>query len=663
LLPRLGKNVSPSERRPIAWYAPPVLWQAGRELVSSEDFQRNSDRRESFSGPLDVVDLSREGQRFGFDFIADTGDGGNATFTVAAAASAARLCTTDGAVFARPDLVVLGGDLSYPAASSHDYHYRFLEVFSLAASGSSATTAPRAWGHVLSIPQNHDWFDSATTFCRHFVGRNGPSDLLGARTHQARTYFAALLPHRWWILGLDFAHKGDIDRAQYEAFVALFNDCPGRSHQEGTKAPPPHLRIRPDDNVILVYPVPYWTERLSQLTPEGYTLRYQRLEYWLEAPHGRRPDGQAGAGARIRLRLAGDLHHYARRSAMLTTLARPELTKRSALVTCGASGAFMHTTHGREIRSRVVVDASPAPNTEPESFGMQLRVGVPDGSTGPPAQRHDFDAPVTYPTMRTSRLLAWTLLPLSLFNPRFREVRSVRNLIRQWWESNHAFVVLVGVLYGTNAYVNSLAFSDSFAADGFRPFHLQPPPVDLPSLVRLSAEWVRAMFVSPFAVVINVAMIAGCVRLGWEGTWHWALKLSSGLVHGLLHGTLAMLLYYWISGLVRDSPYPFVEGFLEWVAISAVGGVVGALTFGLYFAVLNAGFGQLTNNASGAMAIEDYKGFLRCTLDEAGLTIRMMACDKVPRKWRENTASADDPRYVAEQAPAWRVVDRIDLEP
>lgn len=69
----------------MAWYAPGVLLQAARELVRSQDFLRNLDRRESF-GALEVIDFSARPASaespFWFDFIADTGDSGNATHAV-----------------------------------------------------------------------------------------------------------------------------------------------------------------------------------------------------------------------------------------------------------------------------------------------------------------------------------------------------------------------------------------------------------------------------------------------------------------------------------------------------------------------------------------------------------------------------------------------------
>ena len=102
---RFGSDVLPDERRPVAWYSPPVLLQAARELLSSQDFQRNLDRRDNFAGELAVVDLSKTDGDFGFDFLADTGDGGNATYTVAAAATADTLTLADGSRHARPPLV------------------------------------------------------------------------------------------------------------------------------------------------------------------------------------------------------------------------------------------------------------------------------------------------------------------------------------------------------------------------------------------------------------------------------------------------------------------------------------------------------------------------------------------------------------------------------
>ncbi len=643
---RFGSDVLPSERRPVAWYSPPVLLQAARELLSSEDFQRNLDRRENYTGTLEVIDLADafDGGECGFDFLSDTGDGGNATYAVASAATADALTTDDGRTFKRPPLVVLGGDLAYPTASSLDYHYRFFELFTLAAPGGAAGR-PKAWEHVLAIPQNHDWFDSATTFSRYFVGRAGERDFVDANAQQERTYFAARLPHGWWILGLDLALRGDIDRNQFEAFRSLW--APDRVGP----------RIQPGDNLILLYPKPYWTEPLSFETPRGYTRRFQRLEHLLEAPPapaGAPYDGDsAGAGARVRLRLAGDLHHYSRRTAEVAPQADAQPFT-SALVTCGSAGAFMHTTHGAEVRGAVVMDRSPAEHTVPPSLGEQVRVGLPDGCESDHTTR--YSAPELYPSCGRSRWMATWRLPGALLWPRLRHPHGFRELLAQLWNSNLGFVLLLGLLYVANANVNALLLDRASPAQPGLP---QPHPG---ISIELALRWLRAMFSSPLAALFNFGMITGCVRLGWEGTWPRGAKLAAGVLHGMAQGFVVFLAYVAASRCAQAdwaaSLPTLVNSALLWTLVGFIGGVAGALLFGCFYAVLSAGFGQITNNASSAIAVEHYKGFLRFTLDATGLRMRMFGCDRVPKQWVRDAAGAPQPKA----GPAcWREVDRLDL--
>lgn len=643
-----GRKVLPSQRRPVSWYAPRVLLQSGRELVSSVDFLRNSDRRELFTGDFDPIEYEadRDGS-FGFDFIADTGDGGNATHTLAEAALRPALQAEGAAApLERPRLVVLGGDLAYPGASSLDYHYRFLEPFALAKPPRTDADPNAAWAEVLAIPQNHDWFDSTTTFCRYFVGRSHrPTEFVGAYARQQRTYFAAKLPHRWWILGLDFALKSDIDRNQFRDICALWSP-----HRAGP-------RIEPGDNVILVYPEPYWTRPLSHGTPKGYTARYQRLEHLLEGNPS--DDREAhGAQARIRLRLAGDLHHYCRHYTKVGCFA--EATRTSThLVTCGSGGAFMHTTHGREVQSPKTIDRSIENDTEPASLGLRMRVGLRDKScSAAPGDFETLAETTCYPDVATSKRLARLRLLLSIV---FRPNLSVpgpstfKAVCAQLWDSNLGFALCLGLLYGFNGYVNAIAFSASFQPDGFRPIE----KYDLD--IRLIYDWLRAMFFSPFATLVNVVMIAGCVRNAWEGTWGWLWKLLSGLTHGLIHAVAVCLIYYAAGHLAYDifpETTAFVRrGLLTWALVTLCGGIVGALIFGVYFTIVNGLFGQLTNNASGAIAVQDYKGFLRFRITPEALEARYLACDKVSRNWK-----LENSRIVVDGVPAkWRVEDQFTL--
>jgi hypothetical protein len=380
---RFGLDVAPHERRPVAWYAPAGLWRVAREQLWSLNLLRNLDRRETWSGEFDLVRLEHETDAAGehwLDFLADTGDGGSATTAVAQALLAPRLWPAglppehaQGLPTAR--LLVLGGDLAYPGASPAHYQARLVEPFELARPHAGFDEDKL----VVAIPQNHDWLDSLSTFCRYFVNAN-KAGLLRARAPQTRSYFALALPHGWYLLGFDFALSGDLDRGQFDAFRGLLD------RGEIPRGAP----------VLLLYPEPYWTRELGDRSPRGYPKRYQRLEALLMRH-----------GCEIRLRLAGDLHHYVRE-----TLPAAAPGHASELVTCGSGGAFGHPTHAREVQQRKFllhgIDAAAAQ----EDLRERVFVGRSAGGTPPhdPARErvHAFASErVCYPDAAASRRRAW----------------------------------------------------------------------------------------------------------------------------------------------------------------------------------------------------------------------------------------------------------------
>ena len=76
---------------------------------------------------------------------------------------------------------------------------------------------PRRWGapSMLAIPGNHDWYDGLTGFMRVF----GQQAWIGGRqTVQTRSYFAAALPGRWWLWGIDIQSDAYLDSAQIRYF-------------------------------------------------------------------------------------------------------------------------------------------------------------------------------------------------------------------------------------------------------------------------------------------------------------------------------------------------------------------------------------------------------------------------------------------------------------
>lgn len=617
---RFGNQVPPSERRPVAWYAPAVLWQAGRELLRSQDFLHNLDRRESFAA-LSVIDLSARPASadapFWFDFVADTGDSGNATFAVASALLRRELHATDDAgrrhVLPEGELLVLGGDLAYPGASHFDYQYRFLEPLTMArdpASRFSASSSPRKF--VVAIPQNHDWFDSASTFCRYFVDYDR-NLVIGARTPQRQTYFALRLAQDWWVLGFDWALSGDLDRNQFEGFAALLDPA----HPAG---------IGRGANVLLVYPEPYWTRPLGDGAPEGYPHRYQRLEALIEA-----------AGARIRLRIAGDLHHYRRES-----LLDPATGSETHLVTCGTGGAFCHPTHGIDVHGSKAIDRAPETGAVEEELAHRVRIGrVPRRDERQPrfAPRCAWPAPALTRAMAWRNL--WAMFTVHLSMPFWQ--MPWRRLRHEMWQSNLGFALCIGALYGINAYVNSFVFTESFHPDGFAPMQR----FDFTTGAGL---WLRAMVFSPFATGINLAMLGGCIRNAWEGPAHWSSRLASGFLHGMAHGFCIYALYWAACHAMADALPPQASlfyGLLTWTLVGLAGVVVGGLLFGVYLALMSGLFGQLPNNAFSSIAHEGHKGFLRCSLDEHGLTVRFVGRVRMPRRWIKGDG----------EPAGWRIVD------
>jgi hypothetical protein len=635
---RFGSNAPPHERAPVAWYAPPVLLQAGQELVQSQNFQRNLDRREHFSPALTPIDLSAHVSQdaLWIDFVSDTGDGGNASFEVGRAVFAPELSVRDerGAPLALPegDVLLFGGDLAYPGASPAVYQYRFFEPFTMARDAARAVgaAAPKRSKVVAAIPQNHDWFDSAATFCRYFVAQD-KGDFLGLATPQRQTYFALRLPHRFWVLGFDWALTGDLDRQQFEAFRALLD--PAR--EDG---------IAPGDDVLLLYPEPYWTRPLGDGAPEGYPRRYQRLEAQIEA-----------RGAAVRARLAGDLHHYRRES--LRPAGKDSTRDETHLITCGSGGAFLHPTHGVDVSATKAIDRT----DEPGALDAELRHRVRVGRVGAGrAARHEGDASAAahgsftprraWPPPEVTRPLAWRNLG-ALFTVRFARAPWRQRMVDSAldvWHSNFAFALAIGMLYGINAYVNSFVFSRSFVPDGFA-------PMEQLGFLEGASSWLRAMVFSPLATGVNIAMLAGCVRVAWEGPAHWSSRLAGGLTHGMAHG-FAIYALYWLAAQVLApwllwlGPVATLTGGLGlWSAVALGGVVVGGLLFGAYLALMSGLFAQLPNNAFGSLAIEDWKGFLRMRLSPRGLEVLMLGAERVPRG-------------PEDEAARWQVVDRFVIE-
>ncbi|XP_059637902.1 uncharacterized protein LOC132279866 [Cornus florida] len=266
-----------------------------------------------------------------FDFMADTGDGGNSSYSVARllAQPFIRLRSDDDAVCTLPrgDLLLIGGDLAYPNPSAFTYETRLFRPFENALQ-------PPAWykdDHVainkpelpcgmselkqydgpqcFVIPGNHDWFDGLQTFMRYICHK---SWLGGWLMPQKKSYYALQLPKRWWVFGFDLALHCDIDVYQFKFFSELIQE-----------------KVGDDDSVIIVTHEPNWLLDWYWNDTTGKNISYLIRDC---------------LKGRCKLRVAGDLHHYMRHSYVPPDTPDKPVYVQHLLVN-GCGGAFLHPTH------------------------------------------------------------------------------------------------------------------------------------------------------------------------------------------------------------------------------------------------------------------------------------------------------------------------------
>jgi len=306
------KSLAPAElgfrrRKPVRWLGPVLLAATGARVALAEQFGAYLDKRELQYPFAKVLNDHSQGDDFWFDFVADTGDGFNATYTVAYMLAQAEL-NVDGARLPRGQALVMGGDQVYPTASGVGYEEKFRGPFRAAL-----PTLPEGEPEptLYALPGNHDWYDGLTAFLRVFARREG-TNIGGWQTAQTRSYFALKLPHRWWLFAIDAQEGAYLDDPQLEYFREMAQ------------------QVQPGDRVILCTPTPAWVEAVEK------TSRYDTTDYFVRKII-------APTGAEVSLMLSGDLHHYSRYA---------DASGRQ-LVTFGGGGAYLYATH--ELPKKITV--------------------------------------------------------------------------------------------------------------------------------------------------------------------------------------------------------------------------------------------------------------------------------------------------------------------
>jgi hypothetical protein len=592
---KFGKNQPPHKRWPIAWYNPRVLLRSAWEMFSTNDQLRNLDRREMYSPDLRLIQVAEE-QRdgdFWWDFVSDSGDGGNATYTVAREMqkkSLLRKVQVDvkgkeelPAEFPIGELLILGGDLAYPGANVEEYQYRLTEMWVASNESPRKETGSSELRPSLAIPQNHDWFDNISTFSRYFVDTRADDvgfkimsaetepDItpIGTRKLQKQSYFAARLPNNWVILGFDFALVGDIERQQYAAFYKLFNSG----------------QITPEDNLILLYPEPYWSRDLGDYAREGYPKRYQRLEAFI-----------LNAGCRIRLRMAGDIHHYARETAR----AGEHLHYDDMLIISGSGGAFLHPTHTRIADEIKVLNRDVEEGAMTDDLRERVRLGVDSKEICDSSSRR-YTEKVFYPRQEDSRNLLWENVWSF-----FRAAVNIKKQIRDIHKKSDQLGAAISAISQGNVMFSIL-------------------------LASLLVVAMHTKSIIPGAIVVAIFAAISHENNRW-------LTLVGALAGSLLVAIIESHPYYFVECTVFSKTLHMggLGEFLWQVVLFLYCFLIAGFFTGVYFSICSW-LGFLPNNAFSPLGHEGFKSFIRFRIDKAGnLHGYVWGTDDLPRYWALN---------------------------
>lgn len=493
--PRTEAELRFTKRKAVRWFSPGTLASAGMRVLISSAFGAYLDKRELQAAigaePLEHRASATEAW---FDYISDTGDGFNATYTVAWLAAQPEL-TVEGLDRALPRaaLVIMGGDEVYPSGDAETYEDRFVGPFRASLPWTEGESP-----ELYALGGNHDWYDGLTSFVRIFCQQKW---LGGRKTRQARSYFAIQLPHRWWVWGIDIQFDSYIDEPQLRYFE---------------KVTP---LMRPGDRVVLCTAKPSWIDEKSE---PGAFRNLAYVERRLIQP----------TGARLLLTLSGDSHHYAHYVAADGT----------HKVTAGGGGAFLHPTHDLDDTVEIQVD----PADENTKRPYQLTACYPDrrasrklawGAIGLPFRNPSF---MTVPGIMYA-LLGWasqfSLLALE------REDQALAEAAPSFgWQD-----VAVGL--GRNPISILLILVFAAALIGFA----KPPHQWAENPARLVAKVVMGLFHTALHLValvlvglLTVKLVSGFADGGWFTFWLLlAMIVLGGAVGGLVTG-----LYLVISNVV-----------------------------------------------------------------------------------------------------------------
>jgi len=631
----------------VRWFHPFELARAGARSLLADMFGAYADKRElqaalrprASTPEFDYRSEPGGGERqeIWVDFVADIGDGFNATYAVASQLGRERLelALPDGGtlVTERGTILIMGGDEVYPTASRVEYEQRSIGPYRAALPFvSDEARAP----HLFAIPGNHDWYDGLSAFLRQFTQGRWVG---GWKTRQERSYFVLRLPHGVWIWGIDIQLHADIDGPQLAHFDAAA------------------ARLAVGDRVILCTAEPSWVE-----VAVGQREGYRNLSFIESKVLAR--------GASVALVLTGDSHHYARYT---------ELATGRQYITAGGGGAFLHGTHGLpfEIQLGMVAGTGAGPGAEGR---LQRQTTFPSAEESLRQVRHVLRFPANNRAFALLWSGVWLLYGWCLFSASVPSggALSVRHtFIGALAEVGPTLDSLSRLPYGPLSLVAALLLAAALlvasrqrtraASQGAQPL-VDHRRLALDLLFWLTLAVAPALLVgtgplttllgalarSPTALSLLLLVLAGAmVYVSHVRKW---VRVAVGLAHAAVHG----LMWLSIATCCASLLVPLADTRLQvglllqvqqlalvgsWLLTSALlAGLASAGIFGVYLWYAGKYLPEQCNDVFSALAIEDYKNFVRLHVDRVGrIHVVPVGIRRVPRAWRINPEPDPDP--------------------
>lgn len=550
--------------RMVRWYDPRLLTRIGFRTLVSNVFGQYADQRliqaatdqadakalkarydyrdPTQSDPMHRVALDQNGA-YWIDYVADTGDGFDSTYTMAYLLAIEQLKVPGiAAPLPAGDTLIMGGDQCYPQATREDYKKKLITPFGWAFEKSKPERK------LFAIPGNHDWYDGLNAFDSLFCSSRDKSSetkgnaIGGWQCQQHRSYWALRLPYNWWIWGPDIQFSKYLDAAQINYFELI-------AEQMG-----------PGDNLIICIAEPDWL--LAEMQGEDD----EEENFFKITTIARK------RGARVCAVLAGDWHHYNRYFANEIDV---------HFLTAGGGGAFLHPTHvlkeSISVRWPLQADvaafgpesegAPPEPVWKAQDVDIKLRkdkqataaavareVGEAVGGVFDPIDEAlhgkkrlkrtrilKQEAPVCYPSKGLSRVISLRNLFFPLFNLPFALGVGVIYWIITWQfysvveqhDISAGKIDSVGIYTG---YVETFRY--------FPLYVLQASLVSIPLVLMLAGLY---------------AVLVWYVDAREKPVWrHWSAKFIIGTVHWAAHVT-AMFALGFLFVMLNNWTSPYVE--------------------------------------------------------------------------------------------------------